>query len=200
MLAAIIAAQIEPDHDTDLDVRSPEHIRRLRRRAREAREANDARRREMMTAPVWRGTRVERNEELSPASVARIRLREAVVRLQRAALEEMTARRDGLPEAPPEVRIDWVRSTDGTQRIARVGRDGFEIRDVADGTSSGRRSTSASVLSIGIEGVIFSVPLRQGDTPSMTIDRLVARIASAYDVEIRCDSDRKANAILKLPR
>jgi hypothetical protein len=137
-------------------------------------------------------------EALSPAKLSRVRVREALVRIQRAQAQDRSAASlDVDPPFPPEVRVDWARSTDRGQRIARFGSSGFEIRGIAGGEVAAASSSRRPSVALGIETTIFGVAPSPGDSADITLDRLVERLDPYYVVEIVARTSDRAAAILK---
>jgi hypothetical protein len=163
----------EPDHDRE-EQKSPARRRSSRKRAKSGRAKASSGR------PVLRTRAISDEEALAPAALARVRVREAIVRRQ----DEKEPTPPTEPTGPVEVRIDFVRSRDKKQKIERVGADGFRVIGVAEGGDK---------VSVGVDGLIFGVTVEAGDSPAQTVERLVIRLGDRYTA-VRPDP---ATAILR---
>jgi hypothetical protein len=188
MLAPVPCFPIE-QHDTDVDAASGGRVR-IRPRIAELRADLGAERSAAMPRKVLHaGSPVTPEEAMKKGSLSRLRVREALVKVQHSFKEEAKEReRAKLPPPKivvPEVRIAWVRSTDRAQRLIRYGADGFVVEGAADGgPAMVRTCVKSPTLSLGIDGLIFSVAVSAGDLADRTLERLIARLDQFYRVEI----------------
>lgn len=170
VLAALHLFADEPRHDTLTDVRAVRRVvlkgRPVRERAESAGDIGSA------LPPVKRP--VSSGEQLVPARLSSLRVREAVVRRQ------SSTSRGGqvLPFRVPDVRISFARSEDRGLRVAREGADGFAI----SGTALGGK------VSIAFDGLIFSVVTRAGASAAEVRGQLAQRISPAYGLELFDDA------------
>jgi hypothetical protein len=163
----------EPDHDRE-ERKAPARHRSSQKRGRSSPSAGKQPR------PVLRTRPISEEEALLPAALAHVRVREAIVRLQ----EERDAPPPKRPDRRPEVHIDFVRSRDPKQKIERVGRDGFRVIGVAMGGDK---------ISVGVDGLIFGIVVKPGDSPAETVKRLLIRLGDRYSA----DRPDPATAILR---
>jgi hypothetical protein len=179
------------DRDTTPD-REPEDAERHRPRTRKQRrededEAAPAKsKRALKARPILRGKPISDEEALAPASLSKMRVREAIVRIQKTMDEAPTDPGPG-PGPTPDVHVDWVRSTDKSQKIERVGAHGFRVTGVA---------TGGGKLSIGVDGLIFAINVDAGDDPARAVDRFERRLRGQLVLQ-RLES--ATSAILKRP-
>jgi hypothetical protein len=163
------ALPLEPieDHDTTPDAERVELRRRVTLRRREGISTSPHDGEPMQ--PVLRGQAIGDEEALGAAHLSRLRVREALVRIQRGL--------EPIPKGKPTggEAIDFARSTDRGQRVQRLGRDRLRI--------SGR-ACGASELSIALDARIFSVRLEKGDSPVRTAERLERRIERGHRIEV----------------
>jgi hypothetical protein len=156
-------------HDTTPDADRVEKRRRIVLRSREPREARPSEAGE--ARPVRLGAPIPEDEALAAAPLSRVRVREALVKLQRSGA-------DAAPRRPCPQKgetISFVRSGDTAQRIGRRGRDAFHIVGIAAGDG---------VLSVAVDASIFSVRLEKGDDARRTLARVDARLGPAYRTEV----------------
>lgn len=191
MLAARPSSAIDP-HDTDVDDREDRPTVRVRLRSvRPDRRESSANSRALRSGPVLAGAPVTHDDAMRPAALSRVRVREALVKVQHSIAAEARERRAPTPApipskfAVPEVRVAWTRSTDHAQKIVRAGADAFFVDGTADG---GPTAVNATVqkprVALGIDGLIFGVAVEKGATAGQTFDRLVEKLNAFYEVEI----------------
>jgi hypothetical protein len=118
---------------------------------------------------------------LAAAQLSRLRVREALVRIQFGSAEPESPQQPPNPSGGREI-IDFARSTDRGQRVQRVGRDRIRILGAAWGNAE---------VSIVVDGRVLIVRPRNGDSPACTVERLSRRMERRYRLEVieeRADS------------
>lgn len=189
MLAVVPRSPVEA-HDTDVDARPARPTVRLRLKtplpAREPSQKINP----LADGPVLAGAPISAEESLCAGQLAAVRVREARVKVQ-ATLNQKKAEAAAPsieppppPTMVPDVRIAFLRSTDRSQRVARYGADGFVVRGTATGGNAPRPGAPRPMISVGIDGLIFSVPVEAGDSAYQAFQRLVDRLGRAFEVEI----------------
>lgn len=181
MLTALPLFPIEDDHDTVADAERAK-IARKPRLVRTRPETPRPEVREIHSLPPPKRP-VSQAEQLARASVSQVLIREAVVKRM------SSPKPSPIPEfRVAEVRIDWLRSNARGLKIARDGTDGFTIEGAAQETAR---------ISIGIEGLIFSVAVAAGESAATVIERLAHRLSLGYVVEVSEEAPGRARAILR---
>lgn len=206
MLAPIPALPLE-GHDTQVDGARDRLVRRVRLPRPERPEPERSPLGMRLTARPLRGPGIGADESLRPASLSRVRVREAMVKVQSAFERERSAKPSvGAKAAPlriPQVQVAWVRSTDRAQKITRQAADTFTITGLAAGTTCGSARPGAPTVpavSLGIDGLIYTVAAHAGDTAADVLARLVARLSGLYEVELLENGPDRATARLVAPR
>lgn len=122
---------------------------------------------------------VDPGDTLAQGSALAVALREATVRRNH--------RPSALPEANPfpKVEIAWARARDEGLSLRRIGADAVLLQGTAAGRTAGPRHAA---LSLGIDGVAFTVPVRKDESARVCANRLAGRLSCHYRVEITEDS------------
>ena len=159
----------EHDTESDLDREDLAHrvVHRVRFRASPERETAQVSEPTQLPPPK---RPIPLTEQLGAASVARLKVREAVVK-------RMSPSKPVKPETfrgVPDVRIAWVRSTDRALRIQRDGPDAFVVEGAA---------AENARVSVAIDGLIFTVAADAGESASAILHRLSARLELEYRIE-----------------
>lgn len=150
------------------------------------------------------GVRGNPGQLLARAPLAAVRLREAIVRRN----HQIDVAERAPPNRPPgRVKIDGVRSRDADQRIRLEGTDTLRIVGVGAGRPGRRAGAPAHrpvtpltpAVSVAIDGLVYTVPVRPGASPRATFARLRERLERDYAVEILSVSDGELVARLDAP-
>lgn len=173
MHVALLEEFVDRDRgDTEISV--PVVRRRVRRKPsqRTAPEPSEER-----VAPYY--PYVDPGNTLAGGSALAITLREATVRRNHRSAPA--------PEANPcpQVEIAWARARDDGLSLRRIGSDAISIRGTAAGRTQAPRHPT---LSLGIDGVAFTVPVGPDEPAQVCGARLAARLSTHYQVEITNDS------------
>ena len=95
-------------------------------------------------------------------------------------------------EAVALVRLAWVRCEDSGLDANAMGADGILLQGVATGQlQPGRRRPPSSApnagpaLSVGVDGLMYSVRLSPGDTPALIARKLSKRLRKKFLVEVK---------------
>jgi hypothetical protein len=166
-------AFFDDDHDTEHDEDREDVARKTVRKKRPASDHKTPSKRTARSRPVLKGKPVAPEEALQPAPLSKVRVREAMVRIQESLESDSETDIEALEAKVPEVSIAFVRSRDKTQRIERFGRDGFRIKGTATGWGE---------ISVGAEGHIFGIQTSPGDSPETTATRLAERLKASFQV------------------
>lgn len=180
VLTALPLFPIEDDHDTVADAERAK-VHRRPRLVRARPETPRAEVREIHSLPPPKRP-VSQEEQLRRASVSAVLIREAVVK-------RMSSPKPApIPEfRVAEVRIDWLRCGARGMKIIRDGSDGFIIEGAAQETAR---------ISVGIEGLIFSVAVAAKESAATVLERLAKRLSLGYSVKIVQSTEGRASAVL----
>lgn len=200
MHAVMIRAQIEGPEDTRLDPRLEEKVRRFRARRR-AEQAEIAEETAIGISPI---TRI-RSRAARPrgGSLVNLRLSESSIRRDSrrvsTAVPNPSHQRG---ESVALVRIEWVRSEDAGMAVCTFGADGVLLDGYATGTyQPGRRRAPAArdalgegaapkpAVSVGVDGMMYTVRLNPDDSPAAIARKLSQRLRKKYTVEIDHQSE-----------
>ncbi len=148
--------------------------------------------------PGYLGVRGDPGDRLAPARLTTVRMQAAIALRN----HKIDAAERGPPRRPRPslVNIDWVRSRDATQRIERIGPDTIRIRGLAAGRAGPRPGAQRSrpvtpltpALSVAIDGLVHTVPVRIGGTPRAAAADLARRLCLRYRFEITDVSEDSA--------
>ena len=158
--------------DTPLDTVVDVQVRRRRRLPRRHR---------MNTEIITRddgGQRVgafsNPGDTLRVAPARAMSVRETMVRRNHS----LQARPSIPPPGPGLVEVDWVRSRDGGVQVRKIHRDTLQIQGQGTG----------GTLSVGVEGLIYTVAVRSGQSAMGMGAALAGRLRSSYLTEIVCEN------------
>jgi hypothetical protein len=177
VLAALPFFEIEPERDTIANLEVPREVRRAVRLPKPERATAAG----GVCIPIRRGAPIDPSKQLEQTALSRLRVREALVKLQTEKPKPKAAFR------VPDVRIACVRSSDRAQRISRDGADGFAIEGLAG--EDGR-------ISVAIDGLIFTARTNPGDTAASVLAQLARRLELGYEVEVIESTELRASARL----
>ena len=203
MHAVQIRAAVEVGEQTDIDPRDKQRRLTFRRPARRTRERIEA---SPEPAPEPTLYSLRAAAPRGPSRLSDLRVRESIQR--RTARRKSTTARTAQSGTTSVVEIAWVRCNDTQMSAFAADRDGLmlEGRGAGEVRSSRSRPGSAagrqtkSTLSVGVDGHLFTVEVRAGDTAANVLRRLSGRLESRYVVELTHDSAHSSTLRLRRER
>ncbi len=181
--------------DTQVDVRSRRKLR-IPGRGQARKQLEGA----SLSVPLFKGNP---GNTMARSGLSALRVRETIVRRNHFVDRSLEAQQAEeahhdlpKPQGFSKVQISFARSRDQRQRLSLYGKDALLVEGIASGAS--KVGGQKAALSIGVDGLIFTVAVERGDTAKRSMARLAERLSAHFEVELKHNSAHKT--LLRLVR